>query len=87
MGNCIYNSWEGVCTFYDEELGNIKNVDETDYGFIGEGICVVEDDEDPTYTCSAYESHDKDDEDHEDTGDYTIEEMVGSLESLDLELD
>jgi len=54
---CLYCANDGICYFYDkDEFGIIKNVKDTGYGFMGEGACVVEDDEFPDMNCEAYES-------------------------------
>jgi len=54
--SCLYSDNEGVCYFYDkDEYGLIKNVIDTDYGFVEAGICVVDEDPDPMLTCSSYE--------------------------------
>ena len=64
---CLYNNFGGTCQFYDkDEFGIVKDIKDTDYGFVEDGACVVEDDEDPYYTCSSYESNDpEEDEDEE----------------------
>jgi len=60
MGHCIYSNWEGFCTLYEEDMGDIKNVHDTDLGIMGKGACVVEDDEFPDMSCEAYEDIDPD---------------------------
>jgi hypothetical protein len=51
---CIYSNFDGECQNYDEEVK-----DET-LGCVGygdeDGFCAVEDDPDPNYGCSCYES-------------------------------
>ena len=60
---CIYQGWDSPCQFYEEAMGDVKDVNDTDYGFVGKGVCVVEDDECPSDTCFAYESNDLYEED------------------------
>ena len=62
MGQCIYSNWEGYCQLYDEDYGYVHNIHDTDYGFVGKGACVVEDDEFPDMSCSAYEDSEPEDE-------------------------
>ena len=70
---CKHCDFDGNCELliYDEE-GKISedNVDLSEYGVDEEtGACVVEDDPDPSYSCSGYESDGSDDEDLEDEED------------------
>jgi len=66
MGNCIYNTWNDGCSMYDEdEFGIVKHFNDTDYGFVGKGDCVVEDDEYPENSCCCYESNDPDEDEDE----------------------
>lgn len=54
---CIYSTYpSGKCQFYESEYGDVKNVTDTDYGFVGKGLCVVDEDEFPDINCSAYEN-------------------------------
>lgn len=77
--SCLYHSFGGVCQFYDkDEYGIVKDIHDTDYGFVGEGACVVDEDPDPYFSCSSYENIDPTEDD--DESEYT-------LEALDAELD
>jgi len=60
---CLYCAMDGICHFYDkDEYGNIKNAKDTEYGFMSEGACVVEDDEFPDMNCAAYESREREED-------------------------
>lgn len=63
---CIYMGWNSPCQFYEEDMGDVKNVHDTNYGFVGHGDCVVEDDECPSDTCFAYESDNPAEDEYEE---------------------
>jgi len=54
MAQCIYSTWEGECTMFDEGTASFPD----GVGWEETGVCVVEDDPDPSYTCQYFESAD-----------------------------
>jgi len=48
---CIYNDFNGKCTFFDEE------VNDPNLGTDKEGNCICEDDECPTNQCTYFEDN------------------------------
>lgn len=50
---CIYCGRDGICTLYDEDVNTTWETDSV--GWNEDGVCVVEDDPDPGFTCSNFE--------------------------------
>ena len=47
---CLYSDFEGMCQNYDEDENYSLD------GMPWDGICIWEDDPDPSYSCEWYES-------------------------------
>jgi len=56
MGQCVYDTWSGPCSLWDKKYNKGETFENSEVGWDEEGYCVCQDDPDPSYTCSQYES-------------------------------